>query len=121
VHVFPAGGKVARVGGDVHFDEEGLSEAQLRDRPPALSFVLMLQAPESGGAIRLWDALYEGASVPTPTMLDRERVDVPYAAGTLVVFSSYRLHQIQPFGGSRDRVSVTAHLARLSGAWESWF
>jgi hypothetical protein len=121
VHVFPAGEKVAKVGGDLHFDDEGMTDAALRDRRPALSFVLMLQAPERGGATRLWDALYDGASVPTEAMLARPFVDVPYDAGDLVVFSSYRLHQIQPFGGDRDRVSVTAHAARLAGEWICWF
>jgi hypothetical protein len=121
VHVFPAGEKVSRAGGDLHFDEEGFTEAVLRDRPPALSFVLMLQPPERGGAIRIWDALYEGSAIPTRAQLDRPYVDVSYGAGDLVVFSSYRLHHIQPFEGSRDRISVTVHAARLAGEWVSWF
>jgi hypothetical protein len=37
------------------------------------------------------------------------------------VIDSYRLHQIQPFQGARDRVSITAHLLYRDGAWQIWF
>jgi hypothetical protein len=37
------------------------------------------------------------------------------------VFESYRLHQIEPFGGDVPRVTGTCHVARLSGAWDVWF
>jgi hypothetical protein len=37
------------------------------------------------------------------------------------VFSSYRLHHIQPFEGGRARISITAHAARIAGEWVSWF
>jgi hypothetical protein len=121
VHVFPAGEKVARVGGDLHFDDEGLTEAALRDRLPALSFVLMLQPPEEGGAIRIWNAIHEGAAQPTAAMVAQPHVDVPYRTGDLVIFSSYRLHQIQPFAGTLDRISVTAHALRVAGEWVTWF
>ena len=121
VHVFPAGGWLAGHGGDVHFDVEGLSPAQIRGRAPALTYVLMLPAPERGGALRLWDATYEGSEAPTDAMLSRRHVDVEYATGDLLVIDSYRLHQIQPFEGATDRVSATCHAALAGASWEVWF
>src|SRR5579883_979410 len=55
VHVFPPDGDVALHGGDVHFDTEGLTEEQIAARAPAVSCILMLQPPEAGGGLRVWD------------------------------------------------------------------
>src|SRR5262249_6462958 len=60
VHVFPARGKVARVGGVVHFDLEGLTDHQKTRGDRAVTLVWTLQAATSGGALRLWDVLYAG-------------------------------------------------------------
>jgi hypothetical protein len=38
-----------------------------------------------------------------------------------VLIDSYRLHQIQPFTGGRDRISVTTHLVLSDDGWQSWF
>lgn len=121
VHVFPAGEHCARQGGEIHFDDQGLSRAQLRGRCPSASLVLMLQAPETGGALRLWDARYEGSPHPRPEQVAAEAVEVRSAPGDLVVFDSLRLHQIQPFGGALDRISATLHGADVGSGWESWF
>ena len=123
VHVFPGGREVAREGGVIHSDVEGLSAAHIAERVPALSAVLMLRPPERGGGLRLWDAHHLEA-----TALDEESLDdvasetLAYCPGDLVVFDSYRLHQIQAFSGRLDRLSVTAHAVRLGpGRWEAWF
>jgi hypothetical protein len=120
IHVFPAGGWLSRHGGDVHFDTEGLLPDELEARAPALSLILMLQPPVRGGGLRVWDTRYDGDDeVP-----ERERGPsflIDYAAGDLVVLDSYRLHQIQPFTGDRDRISLTAHLVRHDGRWSTWF
>ncbi len=121
VHVFPAGGACAERGGDVHFDDEGLTRAQLRVRGPALSLVLMLQPPASGGGLRLWEARYEGAAYPSVAQQRSAFHEVVSGAGDLVLFDSLRLHQIQPFAGPLDRISATLHAASIGGAWESWF
>jgi len=121
VHVFPAGGWVAENGGEIHFDTEGLAPAHSRARSPAVTGVLMLQPPEDGGALRLWDVTYEGSDEVTDAMMEREHYDADYRRGELVVLDSYRLHQIQPFGGELDRVSVTCHAAYVAGQWETWF
>ena len=45
-----------------------------------------------------------------------------YRTGSVVVFDSYRLHQIQPFDGARDRITATVHAAEIDpGRWETWF
>lgn len=122
VHVFPNGEYVSRHGGVLHFDTEGLGEEQLCARKPALSFLVMLQAPQRGGGVALWDVLYSGADEATEEELSAPNSVVEYGVGELCVFDSYRLHQIQPFGGRRDRISITAHVAELeTGRWEVWF
>jgi hypothetical protein len=121
VHVFPAGQACAQRGGEIHFDDEGLTRAQLRSRTPSVSLVLMLQPGQTGGALRLWDTRYEGSAHPTPEQLAVASRDLVSAAGDLVLFDSLRLHQIQPFGGSLDRISATLHGAQQGPAWETWF
>jgi hypothetical protein len=122
VHVFPAGEKVAREGGVVHSDTEGLPDHHCQRRKRALSVVLMLGLPERGGGLKLWGARFAGRDA-----LDARRVQAPavvteYRTGSVVVFDSYRLHQIQPFDGARDRVSATVHAAEIDpGRWETWF
>lgn len=123
VHIFPPGEWVAQRGGVIHSDLEGLSEAHVEANERALSLVWMLQTPEDGGGLRLWDALHhEDDAVDPDELTDTEQATFTYEVGDLLVFDSYRLHQIQPFGGDRDRLSVTAHTARhRQGHWEAWF
>jgi hypothetical protein len=123
IHVFPAGQWLSHHGGDVHFDTEGLTQAQCARRARALTLVLMLQPAESGGALRLWDVTYAGDERPPDSALEAPRADVDYRVGELLVLDSYRLHQIQPFQGPRDRISATAHAVEPApGApWEVWF
>lgn len=120
VHVFPAGEAVARLGGSVHFDTEGLADSHLELRKPALSMIVMLQTPESGGGTRVWDLSFDGCDeVEVP---DRPSAMVRYAPGDLTILDAYRLHQIQSFDGVLDRVSITAMLAEVDpGEWEMWF
>jgi hypothetical protein len=123
VHIFPAGSPVACEGGIVHFDTEGLTDAQIANRAPALSAVLMLQPPVRGGGLRLWPILYEGEDHPPEAALEAGGdAIVEYGAGDLVLFDSYRCHQIQAFEGDLERVSTTLHVAQIDDAlWESWF
>lgn len=121
VHIFPAGEEVARDGGVMHFDTEGLAPAHLAARAPALSLVLMLQPPDAGGGLRVWDLKYAGSDEAPPEASGAPSVVARYGVGDLVAIDSYRLHQIQAFGGERDRVSVTCHAAFTAGRWETWF
>ena len=134
VHVFPAGGLVATRGGEIHFDTEGLTTAHIAARAPALTLVVMLQPPASGGGLRVWDAMYEGDERRGYDAADgadddedddesseRMYLTCKYETGTLVATDSYRLHQIQPFTGTVDRISATCHAAFVAGAWETWF
>lgn len=122
VHVFPAGEKVARAGGVVHFDVEGLGRHHLAARKPALSLVVMLQPPTARGGLRLWDVTYRGDEHPTDVEIEQHNEIIEYAVGDALVFDSYRLHQIQPFDGDRDRISATLHGAEVSrGVFETWF
>jgi hypothetical protein len=120
IHVFPAGGEAARRGGDVHFDDEGLTPAELESNAPALTFVLVLRPADSGGGLRLWTArLGDG----DPVALGKAPFDVvPYSAGDLLIMDSRRLHQIEPFGGTTDRITATCHAVQApDGRWLVWF
>jgi hypothetical protein len=121
VHVFPAGGEVARRGGEVHFDTEGLRAPQLERRVPAVTLVLMLQRPEIGGGLRVWASTYEGEDFPRKPDPRVDVTQLAYEVGELVVIDSYRLHQILPFRGAVDRISATMHLCLDGGRWEGWF
>jgi hypothetical protein len=121
VHVFRAGSVVARRGGEVHYDTEGLSEPQLGRRAPALSFILMLQPPAIGGGLRVWDQIYDGEDFPEKPDPSVPVTQIAYEAGELVGIDSYSLHQILPFAGRLDRISATVHVAFEAGAWEAWF
>ena len=121
VHVFPAGAICAQRGGDIHFDTEGLTPAHVSERSPALTVVLMLSPPDSGGELRVWDVAHAGSDDHEDEDLEQPSVLCAYAAGDLVVIDSYRLHQIQPFEGPNDRISATCHAALVAGTWETWF
>jgi hypothetical protein len=122
VHVFPAGEHVSRRGGVVHFDLEGLSEHHLERRLPAITAVASLQAPEAGGGLRLWPLVHEGAPEPTDLARRTRSTRAAFSEGDVVIFDSYRLHQIEPFSGTRDRITLTAHAAWVDeGWWETWF
>lgn len=122
VHIFPAGEHVARHGGVVHFDTEGLSEHHLEQGIRALTLVIMLQPAEQGGGLRLWDVFYEGRDEALPEELEAPSAIADYQIGEALLLDSYRLHQIQAFGGNRDRISITAHAAEVDdNVWEVWF
>jgi hypothetical protein len=124
VHVFTTGEHVSSKGGDVHYDVEGLREDQLERRADAYSFVLMLQPTEIGGGLKIHDRMYAGDPLARGDGGSPSEI-VTYGVGDFVVFDSYRLHQIQPFGGSRERISATVHIARRSprdgDGFEAWF
>jgi hypothetical protein len=123
IHIFPAGEWVAQHGGVIHADIEGLPPDHAQAQAPALSFVLMLQPPEEGGGLRLWDRFHRQDDALDPAQVAGiPQATVGYEAGDLVVFDSYRLHQIQPFSGALPRLSMTAHAALLHPArWDLWF
>ncbi len=122
VHVFPPGEPVARDGGVVHFDHEGLTDRHLALGKRALSMVIMIAPPREGGGLRLWDVTYEGDASVDEDDLDDPAATARYGLGDAVVFSAYRLHQIEPFSGEIARVSITAHAAELDpGVWDVWF
>lgn len=122
VHVFPAGGQVARHGGVVHYDVEGLSPLCLSRRHPALSLIVMLEPVEWGGGLWLWRARYRGTEAASDTEIAAPHAAVRYGAGDALLMSSYRLHQIRPFRGRRDRISITLHAQKVDdGVFEVWF
>jgi hypothetical protein len=122
-HVFPARGHVAKRGGVVHFDTEGLTRHHIERRARAVTAVAMLQPATNGGELCVWDLLYDGRDgVEEAQLRATQSFMAPYGVGDAVAIDSFRLHQIQPFAGNEDRVSATIHLAEVdTGLWESWF
>jgi hypothetical protein len=122
VHVFPAGEKVARVGGVTHYDLEGLTAHHLAERPRAVSFVWMLQPPTTRGGLGLYPRVFRGDNWPLERAPPRGGTTTRSRAGDALLFSSFRLHRIEGFGGSRPRVSITCHAVEVDGdVWEAWF
>lgn len=122
VHVFPAGSKVARVGGVAHWDVEGIAPLHLARRRRAASLVLMLQPGEGAADLTLWHAVWDGRDEPSRRALSSPSETLRYGVGDLAVFSSYRLHRIEAFSGAADRVSLTLHGVEVDeGVWETWF
>jgi hypothetical protein len=122
VHVFEPGSLVARRGGTVHFDVEGLSPLHLERRARVFSLVVMLQPPAWGGGLAVFDALYEGSEEPSTADLAARRIVLSYGAGDGVLLSSRRLHQIRPFRGALPRISITLHGVEVDrGLFETWF
>src|SRR5437762_1287930 len=84
-------GEVARRGGVVHFDTEGLAARHVERRAPALTAVAMIQPAARGGGLRLWDVTYGGRDHATSDERARPKLDVEYAVGDVIVIDSYRL------------------------------
>ncbi len=120
VHVFPAGGLVAKRGGEVHFDTEGLQNEHLGERRPAFTCVAMLQRPPEGGALRVWDRLFDGDLFPKPDA-STAVAELRYEVGSVAIIDSYRMHQIAPFTGESDRISITMHVVLEADGWHAWF
>jgi len=126
VHIFPAHRWLSFNGGEPHFDTEGLIGDALQRRARAITLVLMLQPPLSGGGLRIWETLYTASDDnPTPEitaeMTNAYSEIAHYGIGDLLVIDSYQLHQIQPFSGERDRISITLHACQTPSGWETWF
>jgi hypothetical protein len=122
VHIFPASGKVARRGGVFHFDLEGLTPAQRAERPRALSFVWMLQPPVTRGGLTLFPRQWRGTNWPMDRTPKTSSTTTTSRAGDALLFSSYRLHRIQAFGGAVPRISITCHCVEVDrDVWDCWF
>jgi hypothetical protein len=118
IHVFPAGGHAAQHGGEVHCDLEGLTDGQRAARVGAITLVLGLQPAERGGGTHLWRARFDGSEPPA----DGDPTTVHLRGGDALLFDSYRLHQIEPFGGALDRLTATVHAVEVAPMrWEAWF
>lgn len=122
VHIFVPNKPVAQRGGVVHYDVEGLSPLHLARRHRALSLVLMLQPAQWGGGLRLWDARFRGHEEASAEELAREATTLRYGEGDALLMSSYQLHQIRPFRGTKERISITLHAVEVDrDVWEAWF
>ena len=106
----------------MHFDLEGLTDHQKVLGTSAVTLVWMLQPAETGGGLRVWDALFAGRPDSEIDPGAHARVTLRSEAGDAVLIDSHRLHQIRPFRGPRDRVSITVHGVEVDrGVWEAWF
>jgi hypothetical protein len=128
--IFPAHEYCAKEGGGIHYDWEGLTEEQRNNSDTeAYSFISLLQKPERGGGIRIWETKYdpsrkEESLKPSIDILPdpgAKNVLIDYQVGDLLLINSLSLHQIQPFEGDADRITLTFHIAKNSESWHIWF
>ncbi len=122
VPYFPGAGAVARRGGVIHYDLEGLTDEQIASNARAVTLVWMLAPSPRGGGLRLFDASFDGrpdTEIDTQELASRV---VRSGPGDALLLESRRLHQIMPFEGKSPRVSVTVHAVEVdTNAWEAWF
>jgi hypothetical protein len=124
VHVFPARGKVARAGGVIHSDTEGLSPWHLAQKCRAITLVVMLQPPSWGGGLWTWPVFTDNdrAEGALDALDDLTPQKFRYRAGDALAMPSRQVHQIRPFRGELDRVSITLHgVETARDTWETWF
>jgi hypothetical protein len=126
VHIFPPREKVARAGGVVHFDLEGLPQSFLTSGRRAMTVVLTLH-DVPGGGLRVWPVRYD-PSAPSDEARLASQAEVQDAEvlragpGDVIVFDSFVLHQIEPFTGDAPRLSATVHAMQVAkDVWETWF
>jgi hypothetical protein len=87
----------------------------------------MLQKPERGGGLHIWDISYnpmhkEEEIITRTSAPDAPSLLIDYQVGDLLMINAFKLHQIQPFEGEIDRICLTFHVARHpGGGWYTWF
>jgi hypothetical protein len=120
IHIFLPGGALAKRGGVIHVDTEGLSPVHLAQRQRAYTLVLMLQAPSWGGGLHVWPL--ESDSDRDLDLSELEPTRVRYRPGDALLMPSRAVHQIRPFRGEHARISLTLHGVEVDeGIWETWF
>lgn len=121
IHIFPANGYAANNAGEVHFDLDGLTDEDRIALSPAVTMILMLQTPTSGGGLKVWNTKYAGRNADELSLDTIPSTIVEYGVGDLVFINSYTLHQIQPFQSESDRISLTIHSIYNGECWDCWF
>jgi hypothetical protein len=121
IHIFPANGYAANNAGEVHFDLDGISDSDRIALSPAITMILMLQPPTSGGGLKVWNTKYSGRTADELALDEIPSTIVEYGIGDLVFINSYTLHQIQPFQSQCDRISLTVHSVYNGECWDCWF
>ena len=126
VHVFPPHEKVAERGGVFHYDLEGLGrrerEVGVNGGARAVSLVWMLQQGRTRGGLSLFNRLYRGDNWDMDRVPTAQSTTTRALPGDVVLFSSYRLHRINGFGGDDARIAITCHAVEVdTDVWECWF
>lgn len=121
IHIFPANGYAANNAGEVHFDLDGISDSDRIALSPAVTMILMLQPPTSGGGLKVWNTKYAGRNADELKLESIPSAIIEYGVGDLVFINSYTLHQIQPFESNNDRISLTVHSIYNGECWDCWF
>ncbi len=126
---FPAHNWVSENGGVPHFDAEGLPGIDLSDSSVEThSYVAMLEKPEKGGDLLVWDVPYNPADqshcdndLDKDLLPDEDAFRIKYRLKDLWMFNGMRPHMIQPFEGNKDRICLTFHTLKRGNSWECWF
>jgi hypothetical protein len=126
--IFPAGEFLSREPGPVHIDLEGLAEMDLQSGETTFfSVICMIQPPDEGGGVRVWNRCFGGDRSFEDQFLDQAKaepeaaVELAYQVGDLFAINSLSPHQILQFGGARDRITLNAFAAADSRSCNVWF
>lgn len=121
IHIFPIDGYAAKNAGEVHFDLDGISDKDRMALSPAVTLIVMLQPPSTGGGLKVWNTKYAGFDALELNIETIENSILEYKIGDVVAINSYTLHQIQPFTSTVDRISLTVHSIFNGECWDCWF
>ncbi len=123
--IFPPDEYVAKNGGPLHYDWEGLlPEEYKNNQTEAYSFVSMLSKPQTGGNLRIVDTMYDPSrddNMGDLIITGMKECEVDYLPGEMWMFRSMMAHGIQSFTGEKDRVCLTFHLLKRDEKWLLWF
>jgi hypothetical protein len=127
IMLFPAGAYVSNNGGSIHFDTDAFTDEELADPNLTMfSFVCMLQKPERGGNLTIWNKHFDrrGERFQTydpKTQGEVESCLVDYQPGQLWMLRGMNAHQIGSFSGATDRICLTFHIFKEGADWRMWF
>lgn len=125
--IFPANELLSRESGPVHIDLEGLVAPQVDFiRALCFSVIIMIQTPESGGGVRVWNrpltaSVTEEALLLAAKECPDESAVINYGVGDLVIINSLSPHQILKFDGNRARISLNAFAIAEQNQCLIWF
>jgi hypothetical protein len=94
-----------------------------------LSFTLSISLPKSGAGLNLWEIDQSEMATRTSwqkqSLIEtRKKTFVPYKAGSMILHSGHRVHQIAPMTHAEpgeERITLQGHAILRGGAWQLYW